>query len=78
MTAYALTVGKLRRGDETRTSSKTGKPFTIASVRDLDPWWSGPFTAAVYAKDGGSPHLNLRIVADRIASPRFSRRKEVA
>jgi hypothetical protein len=108
MTASALVAGKVWRTPESRTSSKSGKPFAVATVRegagDAARWWSviafdgqidalmqlkdgdvvsvsGPFTTELYAKDGGPPRINHRIVADRIAAPRLSersRRKETS
>jgi hypothetical protein len=38
----------------------------------------GPFTAEVYAKDGTPPHVSFRIIIDRVASPRLTKRKEGA
>lgn len=99
MTAFALVAGKLWKSPEGRTSSKTGKAFATAVLRegagDAATWWnvvafadiagellklkdgdvvsvSGPFTVELYAKNGGQPRINHRIVADRIAAPRLS------
>jgi hypothetical protein len=40
VTAYALVAGTLWRAAETRTLSKTGKPFAVWNVRGLETWWS--------------------------------------
>jgi len=44
MSASALITVKLRRAPEARTSSKTGKPFTVANIREgcgeQATWWS--------------------------------------
>jgi single-stranded DNA-binding protein len=101
MTALAVVAGQLWRAPEQRTSSKSGKSFATAIVRegagDAVTWCSvvafaknanelmqlkdgdvvsvsGPFTVGIYAKDGGPPRISLRIVADRIAAPRLSRK----
>ena len=40
MSAFALVTGKLKRAPEARMSSKTGKTFATATVRDGEAWWS--------------------------------------
>jgi single-stranded DNA-binding protein len=101
MTAFALVAGKLWKEPEGRTS-KTGKPFATAIVRegagDAVTWWSvvafadnaaellrlkdgdvvsvsGPFTVESYIKDEQN-RLRHKIVADRLAAPRLSGRKD--
>jgi len=39
MSTSALITGKLWRAPEARTSSKTGKPFAVANVREQATWW---------------------------------------
>jgi hypothetical protein len=42
MSTSALITGKLWRAPEARTSSKTGKPFAVANVREQATWWQPP------------------------------------
>jgi hypothetical protein len=39
---------------------------------------SGPFMAGLYSRDGAQPHVSFRIIADHIALPRLTKRKDAA
>ena len=39
---------------------------------------SGRFTAGFCSRDGAQPRVSFRIIADHIASPRLTKRKEAA